>query len=317
MASASFSGRPVFVTGASGFLGTHLVLALRASGAEVHALRRRTSSNTRLACDGVHWHEGDLLDIASMRQVVNEARPDVVFHLAAGGTTVEDDDVETVFRTNVTGTLNLWKALADNPSRIVYTGSCGEYGQVRGPIAETQLCEPTWFYPATKNASVVLLSSLSRESGRDVVILRPFGPYGPADNPSRIIPHVIRSFLAGGPVRVTAGEQLRDYSHVDDHVQALQLAATVELEVRGSIYNVGSGQAITIRYLVETIARAVSDDAIERVQFGAVPYRDTEIWEMYASIDAARRDLGYVPRVSLEDGIRRTVSWYREEGKGR
>ena len=317
MGRGSLVGRPVFVTGATGFLGTHLVRALTVAGAEVHALRRRPEVGTRLHTDNVHWHTGDLLDVDSLEKALQNARPDVVFHLAASGTTIEENDTEKVFRTNVGGTLNLWRALSDQPCRIVHTGSCGEYGQVRGQSTEDQLCTPTWFYPATKNASVVLLSTLSRESGREVVTLRPFGPYGPADNPSRIVPQVIRSLLRDEPVRVTLGEQLRDYAFVDDQVDAFLLAATAELPGPGRIYNVGSGQVITLRHLIETIATTIGVNALTKVRFGAVPYRETEIWEMCANIDAARRDLGYSPRVSLDDGIRRTVSWYRERGDGR
>jgi nucleoside-diphosphate-sugar epimerase len=87
--------------------------------------------------------------------------------------------------------------------------------------------------------------------------------------------------------------------------------------VPGSIYNVGSGRVVSVRRLIETIAEAVGKGVIENVQFGALPYRDTEVWEMYPSIDAARRDLGFMPRVSLEEGIQKTVGWYREKRERR
>jgi nucleoside-diphosphate-sugar epimerase len=317
MARGSLARRPVFVTGATGFLGSHLVRALTVAGAEVHALRRRNEGGTPLRADDVTWHTGDILDPDSLDEALQKACPDVVFHLAAYGTTIEESDADKVFRTNVEGTLNLWKALSDKPCRIVHTGSCGEYGHVRGLCTEDQCCAPTWFYPATKNASVVLLSTLSRETGREVVTLRPFGPYGPADKPSRVVPQVIQTLLSGEPVRVTLGEQLRDYAFIDDHVSAFLLAATAELPAHGRIYNVGSGEVITLRHLIETIARTIGGDAPGRVQFGAVPYRETEVWEMCANIDAARLDLGFAPRVSLDEGIRRTVSWYRARGDRR
>jgi nucleoside-diphosphate-sugar epimerase len=155
------------------------------------------------------------------------------------------------------------------------------------------------------------LSALSRQTQREVVILRPFGPYGPGDDKSRIIPHVTLALLNGDEVRVSAGAQLRDYLYVSDHIAALLLAATRPLTQRQAIFNVGSGESISIRALVETVARAVSPDAIKRVKFGAVPYRDDEIWQMCGDITAARQCLGFVPSVSLTEGISKTVEWYR------
>lgn len=309
--SGSLAGRAVLVTGATGFLGTHLVRALTAVGAEVHALRRRPDAGTRLPCEGVKWHLGDVLDLASLREVVRKARPEKVFHLAAHGT-VEGGDPDLTFRVNVEGSLNLWRALDGAGCRFVHAGSCGEYGRAEGQVTEREVCRPTWFYPATKNASVVLLSTLGRESGREVVTLRPFGPYGPADDPRRVVPHVVLSLLRGEDVAVTEGEQLRDYAFVEDQVEAFLLAATRPLASPGEIYNVGSGEVTTLRRLMESVAEAVGDGALRRIRFGALPYRESEMWEMCANIDAARRDLGYVPRTPLAEGLRRTVAWYRE-----
>lgn len=314
----SLEGRAVLVTGATGFLGSHLARALTAAGARVHALRRRPEQDTRFPVEGIVWHPGSLTDPASLRAAVAAASPEVVFHLAAYGTTFGQKDQEEAFRVNVEGSLHLWRALEGAPCRLpcrlVMAGSCGEYGQARGQVREDLACRPTWFYPATKNAAVTLLSTLGRQHGREVVTLRPFGPYGPADSSDRVVPHVIETLLAGREVAVTLGEQLRDYAYVDDHVAAFLLAATRPLPETGAVYNVGSGEVIRLRDLLEAIARAVGGvggDALDRVLFGAVPYRDSEVWEVCCSIEAARRDLGYEPRVPLDEGLRRTVAWYR------
>ena len=314
MADGRYSGRTVLVTGASGFIGTHLVEALLSEGATVHAIRRDPASGTRVPLERIHWHTADLLDPGSLSRTVTAARPEIVFHLAAYGTTFDQREPLLSVRVNVEGSLNLWNALGDPTIRLVHTGSCGEYGQARGQVSESALCEPTWAYPATKNASVTILSTLGRETGREVVTLRPFGPYGSADDPRRVVPHTILALLRGETVSVTAGEQLRDYAHVDDQVQAFIAAGVVPLPRTGVIYNVGSGKVVTLKQVLTTIAEAIGGDALSRVAFGAVPYRPSEVWEMCCDISAARRDLGYVPRVSLEDGIARTVEWFRERG---
>lgn len=317
----ALSGAPVLVTGATGFLGTHLCRALVAAGAEVHALRRRPEAGTRLPCAGLVWHTGDLSDLPLLRRVAREVGPRAVFHLAAYGTTFEQDDAALAYATNVEGSWNLWRALSGVPCRIVYAGSCGEYGQAKAPVREDHVCRPEWFYPATKHAATVLLSTLGMEEARrdgsagrrEVVTLRPFGPYGPADDTGRIVPHAVRTLLSGDEVKVTLGEQLRDFAFVDDHVAAFLLAATRPLPRPGAVFNVGSGRVDTLRSILEAVARAVGGDAPARLRFGAVPYRASEVWEMCGDVTAARRDLGFEARVPLEEGLARTVAWHREE----
>lgn len=315
-AAQSLAGRSVFITGATGFIGTHLARALTAGGARVHALRRSTAATTRLPCEGITWHEGDVTDAESLRAALRGSQPEVVFNLAAYGTTYDQKDDERAYRVNVEGVWNLWRALEGIECRLVHAGTCGEYGAARGQVTEEHVCRPTWFYPATKNAAVVMLSTLAAQGRREVVSLRPFGPYGAGDYSNRVVPSVVLSLLRGEEVRVTAGEQLRDYAHVDDHVEAFLLAATRPLARAGAIYNVGSGKVVTLRRLIETVARAVAPDAIKLVRFGALPYRDTEVWEMCCDITAARRELGYEPRVPLEEGMASTVEWYRERPHG-
>jgi UDP-glucose 4-epimerase len=164
--------------------------------------------------------------------------------------------------------------------------------------------------------AVTMSCDRARRSGRALVVLRPFGPYGPGDRPERLVPFVVDRLLSGDRAPVTAGAQLRDYSFVDDHVRALLLAATRSLSDTARIYNVGSGRPVSIRALVEAIAAAVGGSALSRVDFGAVPYRADDPAEMFASVEAARRDLGFETRVTLEDGLARTVAWHRSARAG-
>ena len=310
-ASARYAGRRVLVTGATGFIGSHLARALAREGALVYAIRRSPDARPRVPVGDVEWIRADLADVGSLAEAVRAADPAVVFNLAAYGTTFDQKDPEHAYRVNVEGAWNLWRALEGSGARLIHAGSCGEYGQAKGQVTEDHVCRPTWFYPATKNASVVLLSTLGLQYGRETVSVRPFGPFGEGDDASRVVPHVMLSLLRGEEVRVTKGEQLRDYAHVDDHVEAFLLAGTRPLARRVAVYNTGSGEVITLRTLLEAVADAVAPDARSLLRFGAVPYRESEVWEMCCDIGAARRDLGFAPRVSLAEGLRRTASWFR------
>lgn len=304
--------RPVLMTGATGFLGRHLCRRLVSLGAEVHGLTRKVVRDDNADVDlDVIWHAGDVTDPASLRGAVNRASPSVVFHLAAYGTTFDQVDRNACFDVNVRGSVNLWDAIANQECRLIAAGSCGEYGQLRGAAREDDVCQPSGAYSATKHAGVSLLGALGRETGREVVILRPFGPYGPGDRSDRIVPFVVRRLVSGQDVEVTAGEQLRDYTFIEDQIDAFVLAATSPLPETGRIYNIGSGRSISLKELVTAIARTVSEEALARVHFGARAYREGEVAEMVADIGRAQRELGYQPTTSLSEGLRRTVEWHR------
>jgi nucleoside-diphosphate-sugar epimerase len=307
--AAPFAGRRVLLTGASGFLGSHLLRGLITAGAQVHAIVRPSSVRT-FPVEGAQIHACDLLDAEALDRAVRDADPDCVFHLAAYGTTGSQTDHARMQRVNLDGTINLWHALGGRSFRFVQTGTCAEYGHIRGPISETHACQPRWAYPATIHASVTLSQARGFESGREVVILRPFGPFGPNDRPERLIPYVVQRLVDGQRAEVSGGTQLRDYSYVDDHVAALMLAGSRPLPAQVAVYNVGSGRPTAVRAVIEAIADEVGGDAVARIDFGARPIHDAEPPEMHADITAIARDLGFAPRVDLRDGLRRTIAAY-------
>ncbi len=287
------AGRRVLVTGAGGFLGSHLTQALSAAGVELYAFSRRT---------------GDVTDPQALRAAVAKARPDVVFHLAAYGTTPTQRDAAAMRAVNVGGIENLWAALDGSRARLVQTGTCAEYAPKDGPLSEDDPCEPSSEYARSLHESVLYSQAQASRTGRELVVLRPFGPYGPGDRPERLIPFVIDGLLGPGRVAVTAGRQRRDFSYVGDHISAFMAAAIVRLARTGAVYNIGSGTPISVRELVETIAALVGDRAIDRIDFGAAPSRPDDRADRYADIRSAQRDLAFRPAVALDDGLRMTIA---------
>jgi nucleoside-diphosphate-sugar epimerase len=306
------SDRRVLVTGATGFLGRHLVRALVAARAQTHAVVRAVApdqpSLVPTSDDRLHLHVCDLTDGPSLAEIVGRIDPEVVFHLAAYGTTPSQRDVELIDRVNIGGTINLWNALDGGPCRFVHAGTSGEYGDASGPLAESRACQPRSRYAAAKHAAITISQGRAAESGSEVAVLRPFGPYGDGDRPERLIPYIIHRLLAGERAELSAGDQVRDFSHVDDHVSAMLLAATATLPSAIVVYNVGSGQPITVRRLAETIAEEVGGDAPLRLAFGARTRRAGESLEMYGDVSAIARDLGFRVRIDLRDGLRRTIA---------
>ncbi len=293
-APETLEGRRIFITGARGFLGSHLSRALAAVGADIHAFA------------------GDVTDGSSLHAAVAAAQPDVIFHLAAYGTTATQPDATRMREVNVGGVEKLWLALDGCRGRLVQTGTCAEYAPKNGALAEDDPCVPDSEYARTQHEAVAYSQSMAQRTGREVVVLRPFGPYGPGDRPERLIPFVIDGLLGSGRVAVTAGRQRRDFSHVSHHIAALIAAASVPLAQTGRAYNVGSGQPISVRDLVEKLAGLIGDRAGDRIDYGAASSRADDGADRYADIRAAQRDLGVTPAVALDEGLRLTIRAARE-----
>jgi UDP-glucose 4-epimerase len=296
-----FAGKKILITGASGFIGSHLCRRLRRCGAEVHAMSRQTHA----AANGEYrWWQGDLSAAETAREIVHGIRPEVIFHLAAHVDGSRDlSIVPAMLLSNLVATVNLLCSAAEvGCPRIVLTGSLEE--PVPG-YAEATPCSP---YAASKwagNAYARMFHSLYQ---LPIVILRLFMVYGPAQPDERkLIPYVIRSLLRGEAPEIASGRRPVDWIYIDDVVEAFVLAA-LAANVDGHAFEIGSGQLVTIRSLVEHIVQNI-DPSIQP-RFGALPDRQREQVRA-ANVGAARAVLGWRPAVALGEGLARTIEWYR------
>lgn len=312
-------GRRVLVTGASGFIGSHLTRRLVHDGADVHALTSAVSCifPPRLldVRDGVTLHEGSLTDRGAMEAVAAAADPELVFHLGAythvGKSWQRADECVQV---NVAGTVNLLSALAPGGlasyQRLVSTGTSEIYGDVPVPFREDGPVNPVSPYAVSKYAAERMCRMFVAGRGWPIVCVRPFNAYGPAQSPDRVVPELVVRALAGRDVPMTQGRQTRELNYVEDLVDGFVRAA-VTPGLDGGLYNLGGGAEMTMRDLAATVLRLVGGPA--RALFGALPERPTEITRMVCDASRARRDLGWEPRVGLEEGLARTIRWYDEE----
>jgi UDP-glucose 4-epimerase len=311
----SLSSVPVLVTGATGFLGSHLVTRLLAEGAVVHALTSAVSSvyPQRLlpVRDRITLHEGSLADRSAMDAVADAARPTVVFHLGAythvGKSWARVDECVQV---NVQGTVNLLQALAPHKiETFVNTGTSEIYGDVDVPFREDGPVNPISPYSVAKYAGERYCRMFQQGKGWPLVMVRPFNAYGPAQSPDRVIPEIIVRALRGQRLLMTQGRQTREFNYATDLAAGFIAAA---LRGRpGRLYNIGCGQEITMADLATTILRLMGDPIT--AELGVLPDRPTEIWRMHADATRARTELGWAPEVELEDGLRRTIAWYTAE----
>lgn len=303
------------VTGGAGFIGSHLVESLAAAGCRVTVLDNLSSgkrANLRSSGAHVHFIQGDIRD----RKTLGEAAAgcEVVFHLAAVVSVPQTtgDPIGTA-AINETGSLHVLEAgRAAGVRRVVFASSCSVYGdEPTLPKREDMPPRPLSPYAVQKLAVEHYLRVYQSLYGLETVSLRFFNVFGPRQDPSSQYSGVISVFVMKAltgeqPVIYGDGLQTRDFVFVEDVVQALLLAAQAP-SAPGRIFNVGTGQSVTINGLWATIA-ALSGGSAKPVH---APRRPGEVQHSLAAIDVARDHLQFAPLVSFEKGVETTIHWYR------
>jgi UDP-glucose 4-epimerase len=313
----------VLVTGGAGFIGSHLVAALRERGSRVRVFDDlSTGTRENLAefgdaefGDDVEFLEGDVADAGAVREACRDV--ELVFHLASLVSVPKSvEDPLLAHAATATGTLNVLEAArAHGVRRVVYSGSCAVYGNgYEGAIHERlppSLLSP---YAAAKFAGEAYCEAFSRSLGVETVRLRYFNVFGPRQDPhgpySAVIPLFVSKVLAGErPVVHGDGGQTRDFVYVDNVVRANLLAAEAPADVAvGNVYNVGTGASRSVLDMLRTVCETLERPC--EPEFG--PARVGDVMHSRADITAAERDLDYQPSVDFDTGLRRTIEWFAE-----
>ena len=318
MADQPFADSSALVTGAAGFIGSHVVRRLLAEGARVTGVGRAETPGHRLAdvAGQLRWIGADLRDRAAATRAVDAARPDFVFHLAgfAAGRSADAARQSRLlfesYETNVLGTLNLLTAVqqaAPRVRRIARLGTLEEYGDGPVPYREEQREAPVSPYSSSQVAATYLCSMLHQRAGLPVVTLRPALMYGPGQDESFFIPGLIASCLANETFAMTSGGQTRDYLYIADLVDACLAAATAPAAA-GEVLNIGSG----IEYRIADVATLIGSLAGSgAVSVGSRPERERGLERLVCDPARAERVLGWHALVSLEQGLTATIEWFR------
>ncbi len=315
------TGQRVLITGASGFIGSHLVRELVGRGVQVQAIVRPESDLWRLedVLPDIALERVDLADGAGVRDVVCRLRPTLVVNLVAhGGHPSSAGERAAHIRAGVLGVSHLIGALEELPvERLVHVGSALEYAPLSRALVETDAIAPTSFRGVAKAAATLLCLEAAARSSLPVVVLRLFHVYGPAEAEGRLVPTVVRAALRGGEVALTAAGARRDFVFVGDVVDAGVAALEAPDAVNGEVVNVGSGCETANDELVDAV-RAVSGRPVD-VRVAAFPARPTDAPHRCADIRKAGRLLGWHPTRTLEEGLSETFEWFqrREEVRDR
>jgi len=312
----NWRGIRCFVTGADGFIGSHLAEALVENGAEVTAMAQYNSmgsygwlDDSKLSRDMRLVH-GDVRDTDDMQFYcgnTGSAKQDVVFHLAALVSVPHSSHApRSYFETNVTGTMNVLKA-GQHCQRIVQTSSSEVYGTALvTPILEGHRMFPQSPYAASKVGADAIARSFHTSYDTPVVTLRPFNTYGPRQSERAIMAALIRQDLDSRCSHIKVGnvDARRDLTYVEDTVKAFMAVGDPSLHVAGEVYNCGWGDSISIGELITKITD-------KPVQFEDERLRNNDVMELVAGCHAINRDTGWQAEVTLEEGVAKTKKWWK------
>ena len=306
----SKSRKVILLTGTAGFIGANLARLCLKKNFEVHALVKKESNLWRIRDlkGNINLHYDDLSNLRKLKKNLRTINPKYILHLASHGSYPHQTNVNKMIEANVLGTYNLLEASLDIPYQcLINTGSSSEYGFKSKPMKETDVLEPVSFYAATKAGATLLCQVFARQFGKPIINFRLFSVYGPYEAPTRLIPQAIKAAITGQTLKLTPGKERRDFIHIEDVAQAF-FQAIDKKNLDGEILNIGTGKQHTNLQVAEII-RKLSGNRL-KVEVGTYKprYWDTDFW--VADISKIKAQLGWQPKYSLEDGLKRTYSWF-------
>ncbi len=319
----NWNGTRVLVTGAGGFIGSHLVEHLASEGATVRGFIRYTSrrdeGNLRFIDPalraGVETVAGDLRDPDAVRSVAEGC--EYIFHLGALiAIPYSYEHPREVVETNVMGTLNVLEAArVTRPARVVHISTSEVYGTARRvPIDEAHPMQGQSPYSASKIGADRVAESYRRAFEVPVVTVRPFNTYGPRQSARAVIPTIVAQLLTRDRIHLGALSPTRDFTFVTDTARGMALAATAE-GVEGLEINLGNGAEISVGELAECLMAITGRHLPVDTDEQRIRPEDSEVVRLLADAGLAKERLGWSPLVSLDDGLRQVVEWIRDHGE--
>lgn len=306
-----FRNSNILVTGANGFIGSHILKRMVEERAKVTIIVRESSDLWRIEeqLPYVNVIKGDMKDEGIVQKAVIASKPDYVFHMAAYGVDFRQQDYAEAAKSNILGTINLLNAIRKTGgcSKFLYSGTSMQYGNKEGIITEEMRLTPSNIYGSTKAAATMIAHQIATENDISIITLIPFGVFGENEGSHKFFPHIILSILNNEDVDLTSCEQYRDYCYIENIVDGFLLAA-LDKKHNNAMFNIGSGRIYQLKYYVDMIFKLM--DTKQKARYGALEYRKNDLWCPEPDVSEIMDKLKWEPQISLEDGLQRTISWY-------
>ena len=300
----------VFITGATGFIGSNLSRFLLKKGYRVNILLRKNSdtSNLKDIVSLLTIHKGELNKKNKLKKILEKVKPSYIFHLSSYGNSSSQTELDKMIEANILGLYNLLEATFRTKYKsFIIAGSSSEYGFKKKSMKESDFLEPNSYYSATKSSASLLAQSYALKNNKPIRILRLFSVYGPYEEKNRLIPTVIRKALKKEKIFVTKEIVKRDFVFVDDVIKAFYKTMKTNLR-NGEIINIGTGKQYSNKEIVKKIEKILNI----KLKLGIFPKRawDTSNW--VADVKKSKKMLKWTAQNSLEQGLRKTIDWQKK-----
>lgn len=302
----------VLVTGAAGFIGSHLLRRLIEEEADVAIIIRKSTDLWKIEdlLNNIKVYYCDINDKEQIEKIELSYEPDYLFHLAAYGVDSKDKDYYKAININFLGGVNVINPLIKiGCKKIINIGSSSEYGKSK--FEENGCLEPLNIYGSTKAASTIVMHQIARENNLDIITLRPFGLFGEREEKHKIFSYIITEALKNKNVMLTSCEQLREYLYVENLIDAIIIAAKSDL--RNEIFNIGTGNARKLKYYVEKIFEKINTKASPKYNYYS--QRTGDMWCPCANVEKIKDYLHWKERINFEDGLEKTIKWFESNLK--
>lgn len=300
----------VLLTGATGFLGSHIAEELLNQGYNVIALKRSKSDLWRCAKfrNRIKWIDCDILP--EIESNIADCQPDILIHAAWSGVKAVDRDNWIEQEKNLSFLVSLLEIIRKTKtSKIISLGSQAEYGVFEGSVDETHPCNPTSAYGANKVCCSTLLKTFAKLNNIEWYWIRLFSIFGPREDTNWLIPATINNLLKKKTMNLTPCEQKYDYLFSKDFAKGI-LSVVKNKSNKSGIYNFSSGQSIQLKELLSYLENKLSPDR-KLLQMGVIPYRPHQVMHMEGNSNKFFQAFGFKPEYNIYEGLDETINYYK------
>ena len=305
----------ILVTGSSGFIGKKLVKKLISNGDRVYLLIRNNFEKYKKADSNlVRYVYCDVHDLCKINDL---PQMDICYNLAAYGVNYDHQNIDQMIKANIEFLINIIDFAKNNRTKLlIHTGTCFEYGLInKENIDESESLNPQSLYGVTKMAGTNIGNIYAKINNVNMITVRPFGVYGPEESEYKLFPLIINNGISNNTLKMTKGDQIRDYLYIDDLIEAYIDISLCDKLQKYSVYNICSSSAISLKSLVNLICNTCDFDS-QLFKFGEIEYRTNEVMRFVGDNSKIRNVTGWKPKTELQEGIRKTYLYYKSRRDG-
>jgi len=305
----------ILITGGAGFIGANLIKKLVLdSNLKVFIIEKENANLWRLknVLKEINVRYVDLEDSDKLSEVINDIKPNIIFHLASYGLYSSfQTDLEKMINTNIKGSLNLINSLKNLPfTQFVNTGTCIEYKEKESSLNEDDPVDPLNFYGITKLTAELLLKKIGQDNNMSVINLRLFTPYGYYGDSGILIPYIILNALKDKKIELSSPDSVRDFIFIDDLINLFLKIIEDGHNYRGEIFNIGSGKQRSIKEVVSVVEKILGKKL--NISYGErmSHYREPKVFQ--ADNKKAQNTFDWKINHDFESGILKTINWFKD-----